>query len=101
MDPKLTLRLWPTEGAVSAEDVEALLADAAPALARLEWAGSAPADAGAEGEGRLLEVVLAPGDPDLLLRDVRQALGVAKWLALRRPDWWVEVWDDLQIVEST
>lgn len=99
--PDLTVRLWPTADPVGADDVDALLAEARPTLDRVDWGAGALQSAGPEGEGHLLSMRLADDDPDAMIRDVRQALGVAKWLAVRRPEWWVEVWDDLGLVEAT
>ena len=101
MAPKLTVRLWPTSGTITLDHLAPLIARAAPTIGRIPWARRSLQLAGAEGEGQLLEVELADDDPDAMIRDIRQALGIAKWFAVQRPDWWVEVWDDLGVVEAT
>lgn len=101
MEAWLHVRLWPTEGEVGVDAVEEALDAAIPLLDALSWSGE-PFGAGQpEDVGFVFSQALNPSAPEDLIRDVRQTLGFAKHLAVRRPDWWVEVWDDLQLVEGT
>lgn len=101
MSARLYARCWPTEGEIGAPDVEVLRAGMAHALDGLLW-GVAPFGAGeAEPPGFVFTFELPESDPDAMFRDTKQALALAKWIAVQRLDWWVECWDDLGLLDAS
>lgn len=95
-------RVFPPSSETVAEELEAALQDLGSVFEQVTfhhgpWAAARPDDEG----GWTFLVQLPEHDPDLMIREIRQVLGLSKWLALRDPSWWVQVWDDLQLVEAT
>lgn len=101
MSARLYARCWPTEGAIGASDLEALRAGMAPAVAGLTWGVAPFGDGRAEDVGFVFALDLPETDPDAMFRDVKQGLALAKWVAVQRPDWWVECWDDLGLLDAS
>lgn len=66
----------------------------------VQWEHTPLGRAARDGAGWILSTQLA-SDPDDRIREIRQLLGVTKWLGLQRPNDWVQAWDDDGVVEAT
>ncbi len=66
----------------------------------VQWEHTPLGRAARDGAGWILSTQLAT-DPDDRMREVRQLLGVTKWVSLHRPHEWVQVWDDDGLVDAT
>ena len=94
----LHIRLYPTDDDEIAEYVVVETRAKVDDLA-VQWEHTALGRAVRDGVGWIFTTQLAE-DADDRVREVRQLLGVAKWLALQRPNDWVQVWDDDGMVEA-
>ncbi|MCB9685523.1 MAG: hypothetical protein H6738_21020 [Alphaproteobacteria bacterium] len=100
--PHVYTRVFPQSPENVAEALAAAIEELASVFEQVTfhhgpWSAAEEDDEG----GWTLSVELPTHDPDLMIREIRQVLGLSKWLALRDPSWWVQVWDDLQLVEAT
>lgn len=95
----LHIRLYPTDDEEIAEYVVIEIRAKVDELP-VQWEHTALGRATRDGAGWLLSTQLA-SDPDDRVREVRQLLGVAKWVSLHRPHEWVQAWDDDGLVEAT
>jgi hypothetical protein len=100
--PHLYARVWPTDGQPAGPALEEALARLAPVREAVGFThgGWLAAEPDADG-GEVLALALPEEDPDALVREVRASLGLSKAIALHDPSWWVQVWDDLGLVEGT